>query len=78
MVVVISSEGAAFMSYCTKGGGARGSCKLSVTTVQCHKPQDHILVQEIGVVCEYRQVSVLWQSKTQYQGIKRCIVCTKL
>ena len=50
-------------------GGARGSCKLSVATVQCHKPQDHILVQEIDVVCEHRQVSVFLQSKTQYQGI---------
>jgi hypothetical protein len=34
--------------------GARSSCKLSVMAVQCHKPQDHILAQEIGVVCEYR------------------------
>ena len=73
LVVGISSEAAAFMSHCTKGGG-----KLSVMAVQYHKPQDHILVQEIGVVCEYRQVSVLLQRKTQYQDIKRCILCTKL
>ena len=51
---------------------------MSVMTLQCYKPQDHNLVQEIGVVCEYRQVSVLLKSKTQYQCIKRCVLYTKL